>query len=781
MEYDKFIGKYVGRTELRVDAYGKVTGRAKYSADLAPKDSYVAKVLHSTIGNGEVVSIDIEEAKKVDGVVGVFTCFDVPDIEFPTAGHPYSLDPGHRDLCDRHLLNKRVRYYGDDIAAVVALDEVAATKALKKIKVEYKEYPVFTTAREGLDKNATPLHPNLFKDNVIAHIDFKTDKDFDYDKAMEEAKKQYGAENLVEIVKNVKTPLISHSHLELPVSYAYVDTNGKITVVASTQIPHIVRRCVAHALGVPMGKVRIIKPYIGGGFGNKQDALYEPLNAWLTTKVNGHPVLLEISREETIVSTRTRHRMDADIKGVCTKDGKLLFRKITNYVANGGYASHGNSITAKCAGIFKNLYKNPMGCSSEAYTVYTNSPTSGAMRAYGVPQSVSFAETLADDLCFKAGLDPYKFRMDNIVEEGFKDGGNVFYTYGLKDAMKIGHDHIKWEEKREKYKNQTGNIRRGVGMCCFMYQTAVWPISLEVSGVRMILNQDGSMQLQIGATEIGQGADTVFSQIAAETTGITFDKVYIMSTQDTDLTPYDSGAYGSRQSYVCGNAIHKCGQIFKKNILEYAIHMKPEYKVEDLDVDNNNVIIKKSGEVILTMAELATNAIYEKDGLNNHIHAEASIETTTNTFASGCCFVDIEIDMKLGLITIKDIINVHDSGTILNPALAIAQVHGGMSMSLGYAMSEELLVDEKTGRVLNDNWLDYKIPTAMDSPDFHVEFVNMKDPTGGYGNKALGEPPAVPPAVAVRNAVLNATGCMMNEFPMTSQRLVAEFKKQGLI
>ena len=201
----------------------------------------------------------------------------------------------------------------------------------------------------------------------------------------------------------------------------------------------------------------------------------------------------------------------------------MLCRKLTNYVANGGYASHGNSITAKCAGIFKNLYKNPLGCSSEAYTVYTNSPKSGAMRAFGVPQSVSFAETFTDDLCFKAGLDPYKLRMDNLVEEGFKNEAVQFYTYDLKKAMEIGKNHIKWEEKREKIQNQTENIRHGVGMCCFIYQIDVYPISLETAGVRMIFNQDGSMQ--IGATEIVQGADTVFSQIAAETLGITFDKI----------------------------------------------------------------------------------------------------------------------------------------------------------------------------------------------------------------------------------------------------------------
>lgn len=777
---------YVGKSNLRVDAYAKVTGGAKYTADLAPKDSYIAKVLHSTISNGEVVSMDVSEAKKVPGVIGVFTCFDVPDVEFPTAGHPWSTDPHHQDIADRKLLNKRVRLYGDDIAAVVAEDNVACDKALKLIKVKYKEYPVHTDARSMLnDKDAPALHPNWRKDNVIAHTSFQSSPDFNYDEAKKKAIAEYGEENLVEVVKNVKTPRISHSHIELPVSYAYVDANGKVTVVASTQIPHIGRRVIAQALNIPWGKVRVIKPYIGGGFGNKQDMLYEPLNAWLSVKCGGHPVILEISREETIIGTRTRHPMDGDVRGLATKDGKLLCRELVNYSTNGGYAAHGHSITAKCAGIFQNLYKNPLGVKSEAYTVWTNAPTSAAMRAYGVPQAVSFAETLIDDICFKGGFDPLKFRMDNLCDETLNAGGVGFYTYGLKKAIEIGAEKIGWEKKRAEYKNQTGPIRRGIGMCCFIYQTAVAPIALETSSVRMVLNQDGSMQLSIGATEIGQGADTAFTQIAAESTGISPDKVFIMSMQDTDLTPFDTGAYGSRQSYVTGNSIKQCGELLKKKICEYALTMEEEKsiagkKVDDLDVHENYVVDKNTKEKLIPLDKLALTAFYSFTH-NQHITAEKTTDITTNTFASGCTFVDVEVDMPLGIINIKDIISVHDSGTIINPALATAQVHGGMSMSLGYGMSEELILDPKTGKPYNDNLLDYKIPTAMDSPDFKVEFVVMKDPTGGYGNKALGEPPTVAPAVAVRNAVLNATGIGFNEFPLTAQRLVHEFKEKGMI
>lgn len=773
--------EFIGKSNLRVDALAKVTGNAKYTADLMPKGAYVAKVLHSTIANGEVVKMDTEEAKKVPGVIGVYTCFDVPDVEFPTAGHPWSTDPHHQDIADRKLLNKRVRLYGDDIAAVVAEDEVAASRALKLIKVEYKEYPVHTLAREMVNaSDATPLHENWRKDNVIAHTTFGTEG-YDYDKAKAEAEKQYGKDNLIEVVKNVKTPRISHCHIELPVSFAYVDANGKVTVTSSTQIPHIARRIIGQALDIPWGKVRVIKPYIGGGFGNKQDVLYEPLCAWLSVKCGGHPVFLEISREETIIGTRTRHPMDGDVKGLCTKDGKLLTRELVNYSTNGGYAGHGHSITAKCAGIFQNLYKNPLGVKSEAYTVWTNAPTSAAMRAYGVPQAVSFAETLIDDLCVKGGFDPLKFRMDNICDETLNAGGVGFYSYGLKECMKIGSEKIEWDKKRKEYVNQTGPIRKGIGMCSFIYQTAVAPIALETSSIRMILNQDGSMQLQTGATEIGQGADTVFTQICAESTGITPDKIFIMSNQDTDVTPFDTGAYGSRQSYVAGNSIKECGKLFKKNICDYAVIMlEGKKKTEDLDIVDNFVVDKNTKEKLLSLAEIGVTSFYSVEH-NQHITAEKTTSLTTNTFASGCTFVDLEVDMPLGLINIKKIISVHDSGTLLNPALATAQVHGGISMSLGYGMSEELILDLKTGKPYNDNLLDYKIPTAMDSPDFDVEFVVLKDPTGGYGNKALGEPPTVAPAVALRNAILNATGIGFDEFPLTAQRLVHAFKEKGLI
>lgn len=807
--------KIVGQELKRVDAYGKVTGEAKYTADLEPRDILHGKVVHATIANGRVKSFDLTEAMKVPGVVKIVTCFDAPDCQFPTAGHPWSVESKHQDICDRRVLNERVRLYGDDIAAVVAENEVAAAQAARLIKVEYEEYEPIVNVEAAMAEGATPLHPDLRKDNVIVHSHMTMgDSDFTFDKGILAARELCPGEELIAVEEEYDTPRISHCHIELPVSWAYVDTNGKVTVVCSTQIPHIVRRCTAQALGIPVGQVRIIKPYIGGGFGNKQDVLYEPLNAFLSMSVGGRPVRLEISREETISGTRTRHAIKGKCKGLMTKDGRILARKIEAFANNGAYASHGHAICANCGNVFKDLYRDELGCEVDCWTVYTSSPTAGAMRGYGIPQAVWFAECLTDDLADRIGMDPCEFRLKNCMEEGFVDPANgiTFHSYGLKRCIEEGKAYIRWDEKWKQYRNQTGPVRKGVGMAIFCYKTGVHPISLETSSARMVLNQDGSMQLCMGATEIGQGADTVFSQMASETTGISFDKVYIVSTQDTDTTPFDTGAYASRQTYVSGMACKKCGEELRGKILEYAAYMlnhdltdlsktvyadqvkeaagrlrealglgaDEDVTAEMLDIVDSKVVVSGGDPVLFDVAVVADTAFYSLDR-SVHITAEVTNHCKDNTFSSGCCFVEVEVDMPLGLVTVKDIVNVHDSGVLINPKTAAAQVHGGMSMGLGYGLSEELLVDEKTGKTLNNNLLDYKIPTAMDTPELNVRFIQLDDPTGPYGNKSLGEPPAIPVAPAIRNAILNATGVHMNMTPMTAQRLIAKFKEKGLI
>ena len=760
----------VGNNMVRVDAIEKVTGGAKYTADLEPKGLLVAKVVRSTIANGVVKSFDLEEALAVPGVVKIVTCFDVPDIQFPTPGHPWSVETAHQDIADRKLLNTRVRVYGDDIAAVIAEDEIAAHRAARLVKAEYEEYEPMLTVEAAMAEGATVLHEEK-PGNVIAHSSFVVGEGT-YKEAVE-------GEDVVEIDHVYETQSVQHCHIETPISFAYME-KGRIVVTTSTQIPHIVRRVISQALGIPAGEIRVIKPYIGGGFGNKQDVLYEPLNAFLCTQVGGRGVRMEISREETLACTRVRHAIKCHVKAAVKKDGTLVARKFEAYSNQGGYASHAHAIVANTSNEFKQIYHDEKTLESDAYTVYTNITTGGAMRGYGIPQAAFAAECMADDLAAAIHMDPLEFRMKNCMPEGYVDPHThvACNTYGLKECMEKGRNYIHWDEKRKEYENQTGPVRKGIGMAIFCYKTGVYPISLETASCRMILNQDGSMQLQMGATEIGQGADTVFTQMAAETTGITEDRVHILSTQDTDITPFDTGAYASRQTYVSGMAVKKAGLIFKDKILDYAAYMLDKEK-DSMDIRNNVVVDKESGEKLLDMAELATTAFYSLDR-SIHITAEATSHCKDNTFATGACFAEVEVDMLLGKVKVTNIVNVHDSGTLINPKLAEAQVHGGMSMGLGYALSEELLFD-KNGRPLNDNLLDYKLPTSMDTPDLHVQFVELDDPTGPFGNKALGEPPAIPVAPAIRNAVLNATGVAVDSLPLDPQKLVAHFKAAELI
>ena len=760
----------IGKNMTRVDAFDKVTGSARYTADLEPQGLLVAKVIRSTIANGVVKSFDLEEALKVPGVVKIVTCFDVPDIQFPTPGHPWSVETAHQDIADRKLLNTRVRVYGDDIAAVIAEDDIAAARAARLVKVEYEEYAPLLTMEDAMAEGASRLHDEK-PGNVIAHSSFVVGEGT-YGEAVKE-------EGLVEIEKDYRTQSVQHCHIETPISFAYME-KGRIIVTTSTQIPHIVRRVISQALGLPMGRIRVIKPYIGGGFGNKQDVLYEPLNAFLTTQVGGRGVRMEISREETLGCTRVRHAIEFKVKAAARKDGTLVARKLEAYSNQGGYASHAHAIVANSSNEFKQIYKDEKVLESDAWTVYTNLATGGAMRGYGIPQAAFAAECMADDLALALHMDPLEFRKKNCMRPGYVDPHTHVKcnTYGLAECMEKGREFIRWDEKRREYENQTGPVRKGIGMAIFCYKTGVYPISLETASCRMILNQDGSMQLQMGATEIGQGADTVFTQMAAEVTGITEDKVNVLSTQDTDVSPFDTGAYASRQTYVSGMAVKKTGAIFKEKILDYAAYMleKPQ---DTLDVRDNHIVDKVTGTQLLPMEELATTAFYSLDR-SVHITAEATSHCKTNTFATGACFAEVEVDMPLGKVKVTNIVNVHDSGKLINPKLAAAQVHGGMSMGLGYGLSEELLFDAK-GRPLNDNLLDYKLPTAMDTPDLNALFVELDDPTGPFGNKALGEPPAIPVAPAVRNAVLNATGVAVDSLPMDPQKMVKHFKEAGLI
>ena len=767
----------VGRAVARVDALDKVKGTAKYTDDLCPKPCLVARVVHAQIANGWVRAIDTADAEAIPGVVAVFTFEDVPEHRFPTPGHPWSVEPAHQDVADRRLLDDRVRIFGDDIAVVVAQDNVAADRGVRAVlaHVEYEELPVMTTVEQALAPDAPVLHPEVRETNVLAHSDMVTPLEGTGYDTVEDA---LADPSYHHYELHCETQQVDQTHIETNVCYAYME-GERITVVSSTQIPHIVRRVCGQALGVGWGSIRVIKPYIGGGFGNKQEVLYEPLCAWLTSRLGGRVVEIELPREEVFQNTRSRHPMSLTAQVAYDDNMNIVARHCECLSNQGGYASHGHALAANAINAFRWAYKDKVGCHTEATTVYTNIPAPGAMRAYGMPQGQFTVECMMDDIAHREGWDPVEFRLKNLMPEGYSDpfNGITNHANGFPECLRVGKEAIGWDAFKVMYKDETGPIRHGIGMSAFVYKTGVYPISLETSTARLVLNQDGTCQLSIGATEIGQGADTVFSQMAAETIGVPTSWVHIVSFQDTDVTPFDTGAYASRQSYVTGHAVRKTAEAFRARILEYAAELLPETPGMDIV---GGAIVDETGAKVLDMGDLAQEAFYSFRH-SVHIHAEETAQVRDNTFAFGACFVKVEVDMPLGRVRILDIVNVHDSGRILNPATAEGQVHGGMAQGIGAALYEEQLVDPKTGRLLNANLLDYKIPTSMDAPELRCIFVETDDPSGPYGNKALGEPPLMPPTPAIRNAILDATGCAFYQIPMTQQRLVAKFQEEGLI
>ena len=760
--------KILGSDINRVDAVAKVTGKAKYTDDFIERDMLVGKVLRSPYAHAYVKNINVEEASKLDGVYAIITSKDLPRVKFATAGHPYSLDPGHRDVEDRLILTDKARLVGDAIAAVVAKDEIIADKALKLIKLDYKILPSVFVPEESVKENAPKIHEDR-KNNIIASsvIDIG-----DIDNEFKNADFIFEGE--------YETSIVQHCQLENQTAYAYVDSNDRIVIVTSTQIPHIVRRVVGQALDIPWGRIRVIKPYVGGGFGNKQDVIIEPLTAAMTLAVNGRPVRFSLSREEVFIDTRTRHAMKFNIKSAVSKEGKLLGIYMDNIVNNRAYASHGHSIAMSAASKFRPLY-NFNSIRVEPKTVYTNLPTAGAMRGYGIPQVCFALEAHIEDIAVKLNIDSIKFRKDNFISLGHTDplSGIKVRSFELDKCIERGKELIKWDEKKELYKNQNSNKRKGLGMACFSYFSGTHPVALELAGARIVMNQDGSVQLQVGATEIGQGSDTVFSQMVAEVLGLDMKDVHIVTTQDTDITPFDTGAYASRQTFVTGAAVKKAAEEVKEKVLSIA-SKKFGLNIEELDIEDGNIIEKKLNDILCPLSEIAMYSYYDRINAKP-ITSDTSENVRINAVAYGVTFAEVEVDIESGKIEVLEIYNIHDSGKIMNYKLAEGQVQGGVSMGLGYALSEQMLFDKKTGKPLNNNLLDYKIQTILDTPKIGVDFVEEADPAGSFGQKSLGENPTISPAPAIRNAVLDATGVALNKLPMNPQSVFEKFREVGLV
>jgi len=758
----------VGKSVQRLDAVAKVTGKALYSEDFFERDLLVGKVLRSPHAHARVLSMDVSRALALPGVEAVLQAKDLPNLKFGTAGHPWSLDPHHRDIADRLILTDKARFVGDAVAAVVAVDLLTATKALGLIDVQYEVLPFVLTPEEAMAPGAPVIHDER-PDNVLSRFG----EGFgDLDGALA------GADHVFE--GQFETSIVQHCHLENHTAFAFVDTHGRLVLNSSTQIPHIVRRVVAQALGLSWGRVRVIKPFLGGGFGAKQDVVVEPLVAAMSLAVHGRPVRYTLTREEVFIDSRTRHAMKIQLKTAVSKDGQLQGIGIRLQSNSGAYASHGHSIAMAGGGNFRSLYAFP-AVKFEPVTVSTNLPVAGAMRGYGSPQVFFALESHLEDIARALHLDPIAFRLQNLIKLGYTDPltGITVRTMGVAQCIEKGRELIGWDEKKAAYAHQTGDLRRGLGMACFSYASGTFPFSLELAGARIVMHQDGSITLQIGATEIGQGSDTVLAQIAAEVLGIPVAMVHVVTSQDTDITPFDPGSYASRQTCITGVAVRKAALEARAQVLAIAAR-KCGLTPADLDIVDCEIVEKALGRVLCSLEDVAMESYYDRLHADP-IKSDVSANVRNSSIAYGATFVEVEVDIRTGKIEILDLYNVHDSGVIINPRLAEGQVHGGVSMALGAALLEQMLFDPNTGKALNNNLLDYKLPTILDTPAIHAAFVETVDPAASFGAKCLGECPVISPGPAVRNAVLDATGVAFAKLPLYPQAVFETFKAVGLL
>jgi len=755
----------IGDPVKRVDGPAKVTGRARYTDDTTMPGMRFAAYVRSQVAHGLVRSVDASQALALPGVEAVFTYEDVPDTPFPTAGHPWSLEPDHRDVADRLLLTRHIRFHGDEVAVVVARDEATARKAASLVALDVEELPVVLTPEEALAGDAPEIHPG---GNLLKSHSYICGGDPQALMAQADAVAQ----------GEYRTPVTQHCHLENHTAYAYMEDDRRITVVSSTQIPHICRRIVGQALSIPWSSVRVVKPCVGGGFGAKQDVVLEPMAAFLAMKLGGRPVRLTLTREECMRATRTRHAFRMAGRMGVSRDGRITAVELEAFSNTGAYASHGHSIASAGGAKCPSLYPRA-AFSFKATTVYTNMPVAGAMRGYGSPQVHYALDCLAEQAARAIGMDPIAFRLKNVGRSGEVNPFNkkVIATHGVAECLEKGRELFGWDAARQALQGQTGPVRRGLGVACFSYNTGVYPVSSELSGARLLLNQDGTVQLMAGATEIGQGADTVFGQMAAQVLGLPLSMVNVVSMQDTDVTPFDPGAFASRQTFTVAPAVKGAAEQLKSRILDHAALMTGR---DASSLDIRDAVVVQGGEALASLEEVAMDAFYNKER-GGQLSGEHSHKTRANPPSFGCTFAEVEVDIPLCRATVLRMLNVHDAGRIVNRQLAEGQVQGGMAMGIGWALSEELLVDPANGLVRNDNLLDYKVPTFMDLPDLQADFVETDDPSAAFGSKSLGEPPLLSPAPAIRNAVWDATGVRIDEIPMNPKVLLRHFKAAGLI
>jgi len=750
----------IGKSFPKIDAAERATGRSIYIHELTLPRMLHAAVLRTDRVHARIVSIDTSEAERLSGVRAVITAADIQNVPF---GHGRDNTP---------LKGDRVRCVRDEVAAVAAETEEIAREAVSLIRVEYEELPLILTVDDALADGAPLIHEE--KDSNIP---------FTYDYAHGDL----GAgerESDVIVEETYRLPYVTHCCMGTCGIMASFDTRGDLTLYSVTQIPFLYRRDMSAIVGVPPEKIRVIQVTIGGGFGSKLDIYpYEPIAVHLARKTR-RPVKLVFSRTEEFIASPTRQPTEITIRSGAKRDGTFTFRDISFVHDNGAYTSWGATTPFVMMQCFSSLYRVPH-VKMTGKVVYTNNPYAGSMRGYGNLQSTFAVESSIDLLAAELGMDPLDLRLTNAQEPGETTGqGMVLKSCGLKDCLVTAATRSGWKERRGATPAKRPHVRRGIGMASMMHVGGGAKI-YRSDGCGTILRIDDFARVTLitGASEVGQGSETVLAQITAEELGLPIDRVRVLNN-DTDVTPWDVGVHASRTTFIAGNSARLAAGKARAKLLDAASE-QTGVSADDLDLRGGKVVRAADGEIIFDLGKVL-RAIHfaEKSDVvvTQHYYEPPSVMQdrefkgdVSASYAFATQVAEVEVDLETGVVKVLRMTAAHDIGKTINPMGAEGQVQGGVVMGLGYALTEELQVVE--GRVLNPSFREYKLVTSPEVPEIDITFIETNDPEGPYGAKGIGEAPAICTAAAVANAVRHATGGAFTALPLTPERVYMELKR----
>ena len=768
--------KTVGKSETKVDAVKLAQGKSAFVADIDMRDMLHAKILKSPYAHALIKSIDASKARALPGVAAVLTHEDIPRVVWSTAGQSDPI-PGPLDMFS---LDKKVRYVGDRVAFVAAETPEIAEQAVGMIEVEYEELPILLDIEESMKPGAPILHDEPeyvdFADsdasrNLGAEIRIDIG---DVEKGFSEADKVF--EGVYDVSK------VQQAHIEPHVVITYWDEDDRLVIRTSTQVPFHARRMLAPVLGLPIKRIRVVKPRVGGGFGGKQEVQVEDIAAHLTI-ATGRPVMHESTREEEFTSSRSRHPMRIWMKTGIKADGTMTANEMKILSDTGAYGGHALTVTGNTGHKSLALYvgdgeyrKNP-NIRFHADVVYTNRPPSGAYRGYGVPQGYWALDRQLEKIAREMDLDPIEFRLKNALRSGeyhpFSTAWNegreprpeIIHTVGLEECVAEGKKAIGWDEKfgNETWRNASTTKRKGIGITTAMQGTAI-PY-LDMGGASIKMNDDGSFNLLVGATDLGTGSDTVLGQMAAEVLGVPLEDMIVYSS-DTDFTPFDVGAYASSTTFVSGAAATHAAEKVAERIKIRAAMMLELDAHDDIILENRHAVAPDGRMVPLS--EIALESLHRNE--QEQIMATASFVSSTSPPPFAAQFAEVTVDTETGQVTVDKLLMAIDGGKIVNPAAAAGQVEGGMVQALGYAVCEEMVFNEK-GEIREKDFGDYHIYRADEMPEMDVIFVETFEESHPFGVKAVAEIPLDGVASAVANAVRDAVGVDIDSNPVTPEKV----------